>query len=356
MTHKDIIKSIQKGDIAPVYFLHGEEDFYIDEVSKFIENKLLTEDEKAFNLTVLYGKEIDFKTVLDSARRYPVMASRQVVIVKEAQELKTIDNLEPYIENPLDTTVLVFAHKHKTLDKRKKLGKTLEKAVKANKAVVFESKKLYDNELPGWIANYIKEEGYSIDPQAADMLAEYLGNDLSKITNELDKLMINQPKGSQIQKDTIQQNIGISKDYNVFELQAALADRNAMKSYQIVQYYMANPKSGPLPMVLGILYGFFSKAYICAFQPNKYDDTLAKAIGQKTYGPPSPGKMSKRFADYRNATKNYSIPQLERIIHLLKEYDLRSKGVGLPYVGDEFSESTDQGELMRELVMKILQR
>ena len=354
MTHKDIIKSIKKGDIAPIYFLHGEEDFYIDEITKCIESEILSEDEKAFNLTVMYGKEADFKAVLDSVRRYPVMASKQVVIVREAQELKTIDNLESYLENPLETSVLVFAHKHKTLDKRKKFGKTLDKAVKAGKAVLFESKKLYDNELPGWISNYIQAAGYSIDPRAAEMLSEYLGNDLSKITNELDKLMINIPKGSSIQKDTIEKNIGISKDYNVFELQSALAERNALKSYQIVQYYMANPKSGPLPMVLGILYGFFSKAYVCAFQPNKYDDTLAKAMGQKTYGP-SAGKMSRRFADYRNATKNYSVPQLEQILQLLKEYDLRSKGVGLPYVGDEFSESTDQGELMRELVMKILQ-
>lgn len=354
MTYKQIIEALKKGNVAPVYFLHGEEDFYIDEVSKYIENKLLTEDEKSFNLTIVYGKDSDFKVILDAARRYPVMASKQVVIVKEAQDLKTIDNLEPYLEKPLDTTVLVFAHKHKTLDKRKKFGKTLEKAEKAGKAVVFESKKLYENEVPDWIMDYLKEQNVRIDPDAAQLLAEYLGNDLAKVSNELGKLLISLPKGNSISRELIQQNIGASKDYDVFELQAALAERNAVKSYKIVQYYMANPKSGPLPMLLGILYGFFSKAYVCAFLPNKYDETYAKALGQKLYGFGKPGAMSKRYADHRNATKNYSYLHLEKILMILKEYDMRSKGVGLPFVGDEFNEQTEQGELMREMVIRIL--
>lgn len=353
MTYKQIIDSLKKGNIAPVYFLHGEEDFYIDELTKLIENKLLTEDEKSFNLTILYGKDSDFKNILDAARRYPVMASYQVVIVKEAQDLKTLDNLEPYLENPLNTTVLVLAHKHKSLDKRKKIGKTLEKSNKAGKAVVFESKKLYENELPDWITDYLREEQAGIEPDAAIMLAEYLGNDLSKITNELGKLLISLPKGTKINRELIQQNIGVSKDYDVFELQAAIAERNAAKSYKIVQYYMANPKAAPLPMMLGILYGFFSKAYVCSFLPNKYDETYAKALGQKLYGN-RPGQMSRRYADHRAATKNYANVQLEKILAILKEYDLRSKGVGLPYVGDEFNEQTEQGELMREMLLKIL--
>jgi DNA polymerase III subunit delta len=229
MTYKQITEALKKGNIAPVYFLHGEEDYYIDELTKFIENKLLTEDEKAFNFTVLYGKDSDFKNILDAARRYPVMAERQVVIVKEAQDLKTLDNLDAYIENPLDTTVLVLAHKHKTLDKRKKFGKTLEKSEKAGKAVIFESKKLYENELPDWITDYLKEEQIRIEPDAAQMMADYLGNDLSKITNELGKLLILLPKGSSVTRELIQQNIGASKDYDVFELQAAIAERNAQK-------------------------------------------------------------------------------------------------------------------------------
>jgi DNA polymerase-3 subunit delta len=354
MTYKQIIDSLKKGNASPVYFLHGEEDHYIDEVSKYIENNILTEDEKSFNMTIMYGKDSDFKHVLDAARRYPVMASKQVVIIKEAQDLKTIDNLEPYLENPLESTVLVFAHKHKTLDKRKKFGKTLDKAEKAGKAVVFESKKLYENEIPDWIMDYLKDQNVRIDPDAAQLLAEYLGNDLSKIANELGKLLISLPKGNSISRELIQLNIGASKDYDVFELQAALADRNAVKSYKIAQYYMANPKSGPLPMVTGILYGFFSKAYVCAYLPNKYDETYAKALGQKLYGPSKPGSMSKRYMDYRNATKQYSYIQLEKILMLLKEYDLRSKGVGLPFVGDEFNEATENGELLREMVIKIL--
>ena len=170
MTHKQIIDAVKKGNVSPVYFLHGEEDYYIDELTRFIEHNILSEDEKAFNLTVLYGKDSDFKNILDAAKRYPMMAEKQVVIVKEAQDLKTIDNLEPYLENPLTTTVLLFAHKHKTLDKRKKFGKTLEKAEKGGKAVIFEAKKHYENEIPDWISNYLRDEGYRIDADSAQML------------------------------------------------------------------------------------------------------------------------------------------------------------------------------------------
>ncbi len=352
MTHKDIIKDIKKGQVAPIYFLHGEESYYIDELVNYMEDHLLTEDQKAFNLTTLYGKDCDFKIILDNARRYPMMAERQLVFVREAQQLKTLDNLEAYLKDPLDSTVLVFAHKHKKLDKRKKFAKALAKAQKAGKAVVLETQKLYDNQLPDWISRYLKAEGFDIAPQAADMLAEYLGNDLAKIANELKKLMLNLPKGSLIEPQVIEENIGISKDYNVFELQSALAQRDHLKTYRIAQYYMANPKSGPLPMVVGVLYNFFSKAYICRFLPDKYDTTIAKAIGQRAYG--RPGAMSKRYADYRHAVKNYNIQQLEQVLQLLKTYDLRSKGVGLPYVGDEFNEQTDPGELMREMLMQIL--
>lgn len=353
MSYKQISDSIKKGKTVPLYFLHGEEDYYIDELTKLLENCLLTEDEKAFNLTVLYGKDSDFKHVLDAARRFPIMAERQVVILKEAQDFKTIDNLEPYFDNPLDSTVLVLAHKHKTLDKRKKIAKTLEKAEKAGKAVIFESKKLYDNEIPDWITDYLKEEQVGIEPDAAQMIAEYLGSDLSKINNELSKLLISLPKGAVVKRELVQENIGASKEYDVFELQAAIAERNALKGYRIVSYYMSNPKAAPLPMMLGILYGFFSKAYICSFLSNKYDETYAKALGQKLYGN-KPGQMSRRYADLRAATKNYSSYQLEKILGILFEYDLRSKGVGLPYVGDEFNEQTEQGELMREMLLKIL--
>jgi DNA polymerase-3 subunit delta len=354
MTFIEIKNSILKGKFYPVYFLHGEEDFQIDELSDYLEEKILTEDQKAFNFTVLYGRDSDFKQILDAARRYPVMSEYQVVIIKEAQDLKSIDELDLYLNNPLETTILIFAHKHKTLDKRKKLGKTLEKQEKAGKAAIFESKKLYDSEVPDWIIDFFKNENRKIDPSDAQIIFDYLGNDLSKIANELKKLFISVPKETLVTKELIQENIGISKDYDVFELQAALAEKNYEKSFKIVQYYQANPKSGPLPMISGILYSFFSKAYICSFQANKYDETYAKALGQKLFGAPRQGQMSRKYQDLRNATKNYSFDQIERILGLIKEYDLRSKGVGLHIIGDEFSEQTDHRELTKEMVLKIL--
>lgn len=327
-------KSIRKGELQPVYFLHGEESYFIDALCHIFEHELLPESERAFNLTVLYGKEVDHLAVIDAARRYPVMAKRQVVILKEAQSMRSLNELEAYVKQPSESTILVICHKHKKLDKRKKLGKTLGKS---SKAVLFESKPLYDNQVPGWIQQYIKDQGYSIQPKATRLLADFLGANLAKLSNELGKLTIGLSDGAEIDTKLIERNIGISKDYNVFELQTALAMRDRNKAYRIVQYFIGNPKDNPLPMVLGALYGFFSKLYIAKGVRPSTNDAIAKAIG---IGYP-------KFAnDYRIAAQNYSTAQVERGIGLLKEFDLRFKGLN--------NRSADHGELLREMVYKIM--
>lgn len=332
-SYQQLMKALKQQSYCPVYLLHGEEPFYIDQITNYIEQHVLDEGTKAFNQTILYGKEIDYKTVLDSARRYPVLSDKQVVIVKEAQELKTLDKLEAYFQNPLDSTILVLAHKHKKLDKRKKFAKTL---AKSDKVCLFESKKLYDNQVPNWISNHLKDQGAHIKPAAAQLLAEYLGSDLSKIANELDKLLLNLPKGAAIDKQQIQKNIGISKDFNVFELQNALGKRDRFKSFLIVKYFIANPKSHPLPMITATLYNFFSKVYVCQSLLRASDQAIAKAIGAHKFF----------VKDYKSAAQQYSRAQLERIFHLLKEYDLRSKGVN--------NANNSTGALLQEMIAQIL--
>lgn len=334
VSYKDVLNSIKKKEYYPIYLLHGEEAFYIDELTNYLEESVLDSSAKAFNQTILYGKDIDYKTVLDSARRYPVMSEKQVVIIKEAQDLKTLDKLEPYFKNPLDSTILVLAHKYKKLDLRKKYAKVLSES---NKVCIFDSPKLYENQVPTWIANHLKDKNIDIKPAAASLLAEYLGSDLSKIVNELDKLTLNLPKGAAIDKNIIQKNIGISKDFNVFELQATLGKRDRFKSFLIVKYFIANPRNHPLSVVVATLYNFFSKVFICQSIIKSPDAIIATAIG-----------VNKFFIkDYKQAAQFYTRPQLENVISILKEYDLRSKGV-------DSGGSIPQGELLREMIAKIL--
>lgn len=333
LSYKQVLNSLKKKEYFPIYLLHGEESFYIDELTKYIEENVLDDTAKAFNQTVLYGKEIDYKAVLDNARRYPVMSEKQVVIIKEVQELKTLDKLEPYFQNPLDSTILVLAHKHKKLDKRKKFAKAL---TSSKKVCVFESTRLYDNQVPNWIANYLKDRNISIKPAATTLLAEYLGTDLSKISNELDKLSINLPQGTTIDKHIIQKNIGISKDFNVFELQQALGKQDSHKSVLIMKYFIANPKKHPLPMVTATLYNFFSKVYICQSMLRASDAAIATAIGANKFF----------VKDYKIAAQAYNRAQIETIISLLKEYDLRAKGVQ--------NANTSHGQLLCEMIGTIL--
>lgn len=334
MTYQDILKELKQKQYRPIYFLHGAEAYFIDVISNYIEDEVLTETEKAFNLTVLYGKEANHLTVVDSARRYPVMAERQVVMVKEAQEMKALADLQSYIEKPLDSTILVICHKHKNYNLNSKFGKLLKE-----KALVFEAKELYDNQVPDWIKDYLKGKNLKINTNATNLIAEYLGTELSKIANELDKLALNLPPGIEVSEKQVEENIGISKDYNVFELQKALGTRDVLKANRIVQYFAANPRKNPLPVVIGSLYNFFSKIYMMHFVRNLPEKEMLEALQLRS---------AYFLKDYRAALPHFPLHKTAQVIHFLKEYDLKSKGV------DYISTGKEEGELLKELVWRIL--
>jgi DNA polymerase-3 subunit delta len=339
MNAADIIKDLKNRKLKPVYLLHGEEPYFIDLVSNYVEHKLLSDAEKGFNQTVLYGKDTDVMTVLNAAKRYPMMSDYQVVLVKEAQEMKwgtegddkkTINPLLSYLENPLSSTILVFCYKYGKFDKRKKTYKAMEKS-----GLVFESGTLYDSKIPGWIEEYVAEKGYKVGAQASAMLSEYLGNDLSKIANELDKLMLNVTTGQEITLKLIQDNIGISKEYNVFELQSALGRKDALKVNQIINYFEANPKNNPIVLVLGNLNNFFTKVLVYHYVKDKSQQNLARELGVSPFF----------VKDYEQAARSFPYGKTMQIIHYLREYDVKSKGV---------ESNTDHGGLMKELMFKIL--
>lgn len=334
LTADQIITSLKKKEYHPVYFLHGNESYFIDQVVQYVETMILSESERSFNQAILYGKETDHKTVVDNARRFPMMSSHQVVILKEAQEMKTLKELQGYIEKPLESTILVIAYKHKRFNMNSKLGKVLK-----SKAVILESKALYDNQLPGWIQSYLKKKKLEISQEASTLIAEYVGTELAKVANELDKLVLNLPAGTKITNKEIEANIGISKDYNVFELQRALGQRDILKTNRIVNYFASNPKRNPLPVVIGSLYGFFSRIYQLHFLKNASEQDQLKAL-----------KLHSAYflRDYRTALRNFSFPRTEKAIGLLREYDLKSKGV------DYNSTGKPEGELLKELVWRIL--
>ena len=337
MTAVDIIKDIKNRKYKPLYLLHGEEPYFIDVVSNYIEHHLLPEAEKGFNQTVVYGKDTEIMAVLNAAKRYPMMADYQVVMVKEAQDMKwgkdddskkSIDPLLSYLEKPLPSTILVFCYKYGKFDKRKKTYKAIEK-----NGLIFESAPLYDSKIPAWIEGFISDKGYKINQQASAMLSEYLGNDLSKIANELEKLMLNIAAGQEITLKLVQDNIGISKEYNVFELQTALGKKDVLKVNQIINYFEANPKANPIVLVLGNLNNFFSK--VLAYHYVKDKSNAAKEIGVNPYF----------MKDYEQAARNYNLSKTFQVISYLREYDLKSKGV---------ESNTDHGGLMKELMFKIL--
>lgn len=326
-----IINDIKTGNIKPIYFLMGEEPYYIDKLTEYIEENVLTDDEKGFNQMVIYGRDTTIDEIVSNAKRFPMMAERQVVIVKEAQELsRTIDQLEAYAENPQPTTVLVFAYKYKTLDKRKKLIKTLDK-----KGLVYESKKLYENQVGEWIRRVLKGKGYEIEPKAMMMLVEFLGNDLSRIANEINKLEIILPKGSKITPSHIEENIGFSKDFNVFEFRKAIGEKNQFKAYQIADYFAKNPKDNPLVMTTGLVFGFFSALLQYHGLKDKSPNNVAREL-----------KVSPYFvADYISAAKNYPMKKVSSIIAALRELDVKSKGVG--------ANSLSDSDLLKEILVKI---
>jgi len=326
---RHIVTSIKKGDLKPIYFLMGEEAYYIDAIAKFIEDTVLTEEEKGFNQTILYGRDVAIDSIVSTAKRFPMMAERQVVIVKEAQDLsRTIENLVSYIENPQPSTVLVICYKYKKLDKRKKLYKAIEKV-----GVLFESKKLYDNRVPDWIRRVLAGKGYSITPKASQMLVEFLGNDLGKINNELEKLKLICKPEEEINAQIIEENIGISKDFNNFELQNAISNRNVKKAFGIIQYFTHNPKSHPLVLTVSLLFSFFSKVLKYHALQNK--SQAAKVLGVSPYF----------IKDYEIAARNYPMKKVSTIIAAIREIDMKSKGVGA---------NLSQGDLLKELLLKVM--
>ncbi|WP_179349258.1 DNA polymerase III subunit delta [Winogradskyella pacifica] len=330
---KEIVAAIKKGDIKPIYFLMGEEAYYIDKISDYIEEHLLDEAEKGFNQMVLYGRDVTIDDIVSNAKRYPMMAERQVVIVKEAQDLsRTIEQLAKYAANPQPSTVLVLNYKYKKIDKRKALYKTINK----HGGIVFESKKMYENQVADWIRRVLAGQDYNISPKAAQMLVEFLGTDLSKIDNELKKLKIVLPAGTQITPEHIEENIGISKDYNNFELRKAVGSRNAIKAHQIAKYFAENPKDNPIVVSVALLFGFFSQLLHLHGMSDKNPRSVASAL-----------KVNPYFVnEYLDAARNYPMKKVSYIIGVLRETDVKSKGVG--------ANAIPQGDLLKELLVKIL--
>jgi len=331
-TYEEIMSDLKNRIFRPVYFLAGEEPYYIDMITDYIEEKVLPEAEKSFNQMILYADDTNIASIIDIARRFPMMSSHQVVIIKEAQSLKKIDDLAIYLEKPLASTILVFSYKYKTLDKRTKLFKTLE-----SHSVYFESPRLRDYQIPGWIDRYLMKKGIKTDPSAGAMLTEYLGTDLHKIANELDKLIITLPGGKPvITTELIEKNIGISKDYNNFELQKAIGERNILKSNMIVRYFADNPKDNPMTLTVASLFGFFSKLLQYHYLTDKSKNNVAASL-----------KVNPFFVrDYESAAVKYNVAKTVQIISLLRTFDMRSKGFG--------DAGTEPGELLKELVYRIL--
>ncbi len=326
-----IVNDIKAGNIKPIYFLMGEEPYYIDKLTEYMEANLLSEDEKGFNQTVLYGRDVSVDDIVSTAKRYPMMAERQVVIVREAQELsRSIDKLESYAENPMPTTVLVIAYKYKTLDKRKKLTKFLDKT-----GLVYESKKLYENQVCDWLKRVLAGKKLNIEPKAAAMLVDFLGTDLSKIANELDKLAIILPQGSTITPEVIEENIGFSKDFNVFELRKAIGERNVKKAYQIAQYFADNPKDNPLVLTVGQTFGFFVQLLKYHGLKDRSPKSVASALGINPFF----------VKEYDVAIKNYPMKKVSHIVASLRDIDVKSKGVG--------ANGLPPGDLMKEMLANI---
>jgi len=327
----DVMRDLRNKVYHPIYLFMGEESYFIDQLTDYISKNVLDDGEKEFNQTVVYGSDVTVPELVSIAKRFPMMSNHQVVIVKEAQKIKKLEEIASYVTQPLDSTLLVLAYKYGNLDKRKAFAKDLIK-----KAVVFKSAKIPDYKMADWILKYVKERGFVMNLPAAALLADYLGTDLSKITNEIDKLALVLKKGSEINQEVIQNNIGISKDFNVFELQNAIAKKDIFKANQIAQHFASNPKSHPLVMTLSSLYNYFSKLMILHYLKDKSDKNAAAELRVHPFF----------VKDYKQAARVYSAGKVARIVSDLREYDLKSKGFG--------NASTKDGELLKELLWKIL--
>lgn len=333
VTCDDILKELRAKQYRPVYYLMGEEPYYIDLIADYITEHVLTETEKEFNLTVVYGADVDIATVINTAKRYPMMAEHQVVVVKEAQALRNMDELSYYLQKPLRSTILVLCHKHGALDRRKKLAAEIEKV-----GVLYESKKVKDAQLPAFITTYLKRKGVDIDPKATAMLAEFVGADLSRLSGELEKLIITLPKNqTRITPEQIERNIGVSKDYNNFELRSALVEKDVLKANKIIKYFEENSKTNPIQMTLSLLFGFFSNLMLAYYAPEKSEQGVAAFLGLKTPW---------QAREYLTAMRRYSGVKTMQIIGEIRYTDAKSKGIQ--------NTSLSDGELLRELVFKIL--
>jgi DNA polymerase-3 subunit delta len=332
MEFEAIIQNLKKKIYHPIYLLQGEEPYFIDIISNYIEKNVLSEAERGFNQTVFYGKDSDPVTIAESSMRFPMMAGQQVIIVKEAQSLNKIETLASYAEKPLSSTILVLNYKYKNLDSRTKLAKAIKK-----NGVVFTSKKIYENKVPNWIESYLKDKNYSIVPQAAQILTAYLGNDLSKVANELEKLVIAVKDTNKITPGHIEKNIGLSKDYNIFELQNALGEKNVFKANQIIRHFGANPSANPIQKTISNLYFYFSKLFTYHFLKDKSERNVSAELRVHPF-------LAK---SYIAAAKQYSPTKLYEIVGILREYDMKSKGF-------EVSTMVDMADLQKEMIYKIL--
>ncbi len=331
MSAEKIVSEWKKKQFKPVYWLEGEEDYYIDKLVHFAEHSILSESEAGFNLTVFYGKDASWPDVINACRRYPMFSERQVVLLKEAQHMRDIEKLEPYIENPLTSTIFVVSYKEKKVDGRTSLAKTLKK-----KAEVLTTKKMYDNQLPDWTNDLVHSKGYEISPKALALLVDHIGNDLSRIDNEIDKILVNLGARKSISEDDIEKYVGVSKEYNPFELQNAVVKKDLPKAIRIIQYFEANPKAAPIQLILPTLYNLFSKTFMYFGQAAKDEKSVAAALG-----------ISPFFVkDYLATARNYGYEGVEAALLLLHEYNLKSVGINNPGHSD--------ASLLKEMVFKMM--
>lgn len=326
-----ILSDWKKGVFKPVYWLEGEEDYYIDKAMQYAEHHILNESEASFNLTVFYGRDAAWADVMNACRRYPMFAEKQVVLLKEAQHMRDIEKLEPYIENPLSSTIFVVSYKEKKVDGRSKFAKTLKA-----KSVFISTKKIYDNQLPEWIQQLVQSKELSISPKGLALFADHIGNDLTRIENEIDKISVNLGKRKTITEEDIEEFVGVSKEFNVFELQSALATKDLSKAIRIIQYFEANPKAAPIQLVLPSLYSFFSKVFMVYGAGSTDEKSVAAAIGVTPFF----------VKQYMQAARAYDYAGVEKVLLLLHQYNLKSIGVN--------SVNTEDGSLLKEMVYKMI--
>ena len=335
-TSADIISELEKKIYKPVYILSGDEHYYIDLISDFIAQNVLSESEKAFNLSILYGKDVDVQAIVETSRRFPMMANQQVVIVKEAQQIKKLEGLDVYMKAPQKSTILVICLK---LAPGVKLNEKVKRlyAAAGKIGIAIDSKRLYDYQVPGWITTYLSKKGYSIAPKTAELLTDFLGNDLSKVVNELDKLLVTMPTGNtQITTEHIEKNIGISKDFNRFELTAALGLRDLVKVNRIVDHFAKNPAANPFVVTANVIHQYFVKIFKCHFVDDKSERNLSVMLGVNPFF----------VSEFLRAARIYNPRKCVQIFEILRDYDLRSKGLN--------NQSVSGGDLLKELVFKIM--